>query len=117
MRATLLASLATASALLLPPPPAAAEGRPLRPADVFSLKDVADPRLSPDGRWVAYTLTTLDAKEDDSDTDVYLLSTDGGEPLRLTSSKRKTRAPASARTGSGSLFSRTARARRRRCTS
>ena len=93
MRATILASLATASALLLPPPPVAAEGRPLRPADVFSLKDVADPRLSPDGRRVAYTLTTLDAKEDDSDTDVYLVSTDGGEPLRLTSSKKEDSSP------------------------
>jgi len=93
MRATLLASLATATALLLPPPPLAAEGRPLRPDDVFSLKDVADPRLSPDGRQVAYTLTTLDAKEDDSDTDIYLVSMDGGEPLRLTSAKKEDSSP------------------------
>ena len=93
MRAPLLPSLATASALLLAPPPLAAEGRPLRPDDVFSLKDVADPRLSPDGRWVAYTLTTLDAKEDDSDSDVYLVSTDGGEPLRLTSGKKEDSSP------------------------
>ena len=93
MRAPILASLATASALLLASPPLAAEGRPLRPDDVFSLKDVADPRLSPDGRWVAYTLMTLDAKEDDSDTDVYLVSMDGGEPLRLTSCKKEESSP------------------------
>src|SRR6185436_4722860 len=50
--------------------------------------DVADPRLSPDGRFVAYTVTTSDLKEDTSDADVYLSALDGGEPLRLTSSKK-----------------------------
>lgn len=89
----LLSRLAVTSVLLLSPVPLAAQGRPLKANDLFSLKDVADPRLSPDGRWVAYTLTTLDAKEDDSDTDVYLVSTDGGEPLRLTSSKKEDSSP------------------------
>ncbi|HYN02551.1 MAG TPA: prolyl oligopeptidase family serine peptidase [Vicinamibacteria bacterium] len=93
MRAPLLSRLAVTAALLLSPLPLAAQGRPLKADDLFSLKDVADPRLSPDGRWVAYTLTTLDAKEDDSDTDVYLVSTDGGEPLRLTSSKKEDSSP------------------------
>jgi Tol biopolymer transport system component len=93
MRAPLLSRLAVTAALLLSPLPLAAQGRPLKANDLFSLKDVADPRLSPDGRWVAYTLTTLDAKEDDSDTDVYLVSTDGGEPLRLTSSKKEDSSP------------------------
>ena len=69
-------------AAFLASPSLAADARPLQPADVFNLKDVSDPRLSPDGRQVAYTVTTLDAKEDDSDADVYLVSTDGGEPLR-----------------------------------
>ena len=81
------------AATLLVPRPLAADGRSLAPADVFNLKDVSDPRLSPDGRQVAYTLTTLDAKEDESDTDVYLVSTDGGEPLRLTSGKKDESSP------------------------
>ena len=93
MRATRLLRLALIAALLSSSPAFAAEGRALTPNDVFSLKDVADPRLSPDGRQVAYTLTTLDAKEDDSDTDVYLVSTDGGEPLRLTSGKKPETSP------------------------
>jgi len=87
MRALVLSSLA-ASTLLAPSAPAA-ETRPLRPGDVFSLKDVADPRLSPDGRFVAYTLTTLDPKEDEAVTNLYLVATAGGEPLRLTSSKKE----------------------------
>jgi dipeptidyl aminopeptidase/acylaminoacyl peptidase len=82
-----------AAALLLAPLPLAAQGRPLRPDDVFALKDVSDPRLSPDGRQVAYALATLDAKEDESDKDLYLVSTDGGEPLRLTSGKKEESSP------------------------
>jgi dipeptidyl aminopeptidase/acylaminoacyl peptidase len=81
------------AAVLLAPLPLAAEGRPLRPDDVFALKDVSDPRLSPDGRQVAYAIATLDAKEDESDTDLYLVSTDGGEPLRLTSGKKEESSP------------------------
>ena len=78
--------LAAASSLFAAPLPA--DERPLRVTDLLSFKDVADPRLSPDGRFVAYTVTTSDLKEDTSDADVYMSALDGGEPLRLTSSKK-----------------------------
>src|SRR5262245_65255942 len=81
-------SLLLAAALASPASAGAADERPLRIDDLFALKDVADPRLSPDGKAVTYTVTTLDAKEDSSDSDVYLSPVDGGEPLRLTSSKK-----------------------------
>jgi dipeptidyl aminopeptidase/acylaminoacyl peptidase len=83
-----LSRLALIATLLLSPLPLAAQGRPLKVDDLFSLKDVADPRLSPDGRSVAYTLTSLDAKKDEADTDIYVVPVAGGEPLRLTSSKK-----------------------------
>ena len=38
-------------------PLAAAAERPLRIDDIFQIKDVSDPQLSPDGRFVAYTVT------------------------------------------------------------
>jgi hypothetical protein len=41
-------------------------------ANLFALKDVADPRISPDGLWAAYTVATMDPKKDKSDTDIYL---------------------------------------------
>ena len=47
--------------------------RPLQPDDIFELKTVGDPRISPDGAWVAYTVSTLDRKEDNSDTDIYMV--------------------------------------------
>jgi len=85
--------IAAAALLLLAPLAVADERRPLKAEDLLTLRDVTDPRLSPDGRWVAYTLTTLDAKADDSDADLHLVSTDGGESLRLTSGEKDETSP------------------------
>jgi len=79
--------------LAAPAAPAAAAARPLRPEDVFALKEVADPELSPEGKWVAYTVTTMDAKEDESDTDIYMAPFAGGPALRLTASKKAEKSP------------------------
>jgi dipeptidyl aminopeptidase/acylaminoacyl peptidase len=79
-------------ALLLTAPLAAAETstspRPLRVDDLFALRSVGDPQLSPDGRWVAYTVRRLDPKADSSDSDVYMVPFAGGEPVRVTSSPK-----------------------------
>ena len=77
-----------ALAALLATPLAAAGPRPLKVDDIFALKTVGDPQISPDGRWVAYTVKRLDRKEDSSDTDVYMLPFEGGAALRLTSSPK-----------------------------
>src|SRR4051812_21468346 len=67
--------------------------RPLQPDDIFELKTVGDPRISPDGAWVAYTVSALDRKEDSSDTDIYMVSTGGGSAVRLTGSKKAENSP------------------------
>ncbi len=67
--------------------------RPLQPDDIFSLKSVGDPRISPDGAWVAYSVATLDRKDDTSDTDLYMVAASGGTPVRLTSSKKPETSP------------------------
>lgn len=67
--------------------------RPLQSDDIFELKTVGDPRISPDGAWVAYTVSWLDRKDDSSDTDIYMVATSGGAPIRLTSSKKPENSP------------------------
>jgi dipeptidyl aminopeptidase/acylaminoacyl peptidase len=67
--------------------------RPLQSDDIFELKTVGDPRISPDGAWVAYTVSSLDRKDDSSDTDIYMVATSGGAPIRLTSSKKPENSP------------------------
>jgi len=61
--------------------------RALRATDIFRVRDVRDPQISPDGKWVAYTVTIADSARDKNDTDVWMESWDGKENLRITSSK------------------------------
>jgi dipeptidyl aminopeptidase/acylaminoacyl peptidase len=72
---------------------AGAQPRALRPDDVFALRDVDDPEVSPEGKWVAYTVTALDAKEDASNADIYMAPLAGGPALRLTASHKSERSP------------------------
>jgi dipeptidyl aminopeptidase/acylaminoacyl peptidase len=67
-----------------PRPPAAR--RPLRAADVYRVRDVADPRRSPDGRWVAYAVTAADSARDKNNSDLWMTSWDGAQTVQLTSS-------------------------------
>lgn len=52
--------------------------------DLFNIKRVSDPQVSPDGQWVAYTVTAFDKSANTSNSDIWLISIDGGEPRRLT---------------------------------
>ncbi|MBS1557152.1 MAG: S9 family peptidase [Bacteroidetes bacterium] len=65
---------------------AAIAQRSLTPSDVYHLKSVSDPQVSPDGKWVAYVLSTPDSANDKSDTNVWMVSWDGNESLQLTAS-------------------------------
>ena len=58
--------------------------RPLQLSDLSRMRDVADPQLSPDGAWVAYTVTRADSATDKRDTDVWMARTDGTQNLRVT---------------------------------
>jgi dipeptidyl aminopeptidase/acylaminoacyl peptidase len=60
--------------------------RPLRVGDVYGLRTVNDPQISPDGAWIAYSVTTADSAKDKSDSDVWMTSWDGSQSIRLTSS-------------------------------
>src|SRR5215467_8438868 len=71
----------------------AQQKRPMTPEDVIALKRVTDAQVSPDGKWVAYVVTTADMKEDADDADVWLVSTAGGDPVRLTTSKKRDATP------------------------
>ena len=55
--------------------------------DLYRLRDVSGPQISPDGGWVAYTVAAPDAVKDRSDKDVWMSSWDGRRSLRLTTSK------------------------------
>ena len=72
---------------------ALAQPRLLTLDDLAKFKDVGAPRCSPDAKWIAYTLTTTDVAADKRDTDVWMVSLDGKENLRVTSSTESESAP------------------------
>ena len=48
--------------------------RKLRPSDVYRLQTVADPQVSPEGNWVAYTLTSIDSVLNKRNTDIWCIT-------------------------------------------
>ncbi len=60
--------------------------RPLQASDMYRLRDVGAPRISPDGAWIAYTVTTIDSARDSRDSDVWMVNWAGDRTIRLTSS-------------------------------
>jgi dipeptidyl aminopeptidase/acylaminoacyl peptidase len=63
-----------------------AKARPLNADDITSVKDVADPQVSPDGNWVAYTVRSSDHAKDKRIVHVWMASWDGKQNVQLTNS-------------------------------
>jgi len=83
----ILTSLAIASQSLhayAQPTPTAK--RALRPGDIYRLPAVSDPQLSPDGKWIAYTVSAIDSIKDRRASAIWMISMDGSQDLRITSS-------------------------------
>lgn len=70
--------------LCLLPTPLFAAGRPITVDDLLAVKGVADPQVSPDGKWVVYVVSELDRDSGKSNSDLWLVAVSGGEPRRLT---------------------------------
>ncbi len=60
--------------------------RALRVGDMYRLKTVSDPQISPDGKWVAYVVSATDSAKDKSDSDIWMTSWDGTQTIQVTSS-------------------------------
>ena len=61
--------------------------------DLDRLRDVSGPEISPEGDWVAYTVSVPDVSKDQWDSDVWMTSWDGRRSLRLTTSKSSEHTP------------------------
>ncbi|MDQ3918364.1 MAG: hypothetical protein M3348_07785, partial [Acidobacteriota bacterium] len=70
------------------------KARGVTPEDYFAFEFVGDPRLSPDGKLVAYVLTTIDQRQNRRQSQIWLAATDGSRPPRqLTSSQQSSTSP------------------------
>ena len=58
--------------------------RPVTVDDLFQIRDVEDPQVSADAQWVAYTVKTLNLKEDKAETRIWAVPFTGGEAVPMT---------------------------------
>ena len=69
--------------------------RSLEIADLFQLRNVGSPSISPDGEWVAYTVSRIDIDTDRRDVDIYMssLTDPAADAVRLTTSDESETSP------------------------
>jgi dipeptidyl aminopeptidase/acylaminoacyl peptidase len=67
--------------------------RPLKLDDMTRFRNVSDPQLSPDGQWVAYVVTSIDAKEDKSNSHIWMVNIDGSNNRQITFSNESENSP------------------------
>ena len=70
------------------PSAAFAEMRPITHHDIWMMKRTGEPVVSPDGRWIVFSLTEPDYDPAKQTSDLWIVRSDGGEPpRRLTFTK------------------------------
>src|SRR5450432_207678 len=67
--------------------------RPITVEDYFQVKEVADPQISADGQWIAYTVSTASLIDDDNKTRVWMVATAGGDAVPMTSDEGSSEHP------------------------
>jgi dipeptidyl aminopeptidase/acylaminoacyl peptidase len=86
--------LCLALAFVFAAPALAADGRrAMKLEDLYALKRLSDPAISPDGKHVAYTLTSVDLEANSSTSSIWLAATDGKTPARQLTTNKKDRHP------------------------
>jgi dipeptidyl aminopeptidase/acylaminoacyl peptidase len=55
--------------------------------DAFEIREVRDPQITDDGKWVAYTVATMSLKEDKTETRIWMAPTAGGDAVVMTAEK------------------------------
>jgi dipeptidyl aminopeptidase/acylaminoacyl peptidase len=93
MRVLRLVALLILPASLVPRPGLAQAKRAITFDDFIGLPIVADPQLSPDGKWVAYTVTTPSLKDNRGIARIWLADLATGRTRQLTQGPGSDRSP------------------------
>ena len=84
-RTTFLFTLLLAISATLPAQDSTTK-RPITFDDLIKMHRVADPKISPDGKWVAYALATPDVDANRNAGNIWIVPTAGGASVQLTQS-------------------------------
>ena len=84
--------------LVAVPAQATVEKEPGRPRNVrvddrFAIKSVGEGLVSPDGAWVAYTVSTTSLEENKSTSRLWMVETAGGDPIPMTAESSSASSP------------------------
>ncbi len=71
-------------AVALAAPLAAQSPRTLEIDDLFAVKRVGNPQISPDGSWVAYTVSRTILEDEKSETRIFMIPAEGGDAIPMT---------------------------------
>jgi dipeptidyl aminopeptidase/acylaminoacyl peptidase len=77
-------SLLAAGLILSAPNFAQAPKRPIQFDDMIAMHRVSDPQISPDGKWVAYVVSTADMQANRMVSNIWLVPATGGTERELT---------------------------------
>jgi Tol biopolymer transport system component len=58
--------------------------KPFKPTDFYHIPSLTDPQLSPDGKWIAYSLSEVDSTKDKRVSHLWMQSYDGKQSIELT---------------------------------
>ena len=67
--------------------------RPLKVDDMSRFRNVSDPQISPDGKWVAYVVSSTDVKADRSNSHIWMIGIDGSNDRQITFSDQSENSP------------------------
>ena len=93
LAAMLFVAAAGILALAAPSASAPAAARPMTVEDLMKIRNVGDARISPAGDRVAYTVSDLDFQRNTVQSNIWLVSTAGGPPVRLTAGEGRDSSP------------------------
>ena len=88
-----LLGILTLPLFLFPLPRLSAQRRAITFDDYIALRSVGDPQLSPDGKWVAYTVTEQSLKDNRGTTRIWLADVATGQGRELTAGPGSDRQP------------------------
>ncbi|HXB54271.1 MAG TPA: S9 family peptidase [Vicinamibacteria bacterium] len=83
---------------------AASDPKPMTVDDLWAVRRVGAPVLSPDGRFVAYTVTGYDMEEDRGNADIWISPLAGGPARQLTTNRASDTSPAWSPDGTRIVF-------------
>ncbi len=67
--------------------------RLVQPEDLLAIKTVSDVQISPNGRRLAYVLSEVDTQKDNYHTTIWVVPSDGSDPVQFTRGPKHDLAP------------------------